>query len=198
MNHLAHFHLASIAGQENTQGLILGALQADYTKGPLSQTIDADLAQGILLHRQIDGFTDQHPALLKLRQAFSRPLRRYAGVLTDLSFDHFLAHNWALYDDRDLTEFCHGIYQILAGDNQRLCPDTRKMAERLNQYQVLTRYRKWSTIAISAQWVGQRFSRGNPFDDVSVELDALYPQIEQSFLSFYPELMQRFRIDIKL
>lgn len=191
MNHLAHFHLASIADTESPDGLILGALQADYTKGILAENMDRDLARGIQLHRQIDAFTDQHPELLPLRNAFDKPLRRYAGVLTDLSFDHFLAKNWASHDDRALPDFCDQVYALLQAHMHRLCPRTNIMAGRLAEYRVLTRYRDWSMVAASAIRLGERFSRGNPFLDVAPELDRLYPQMERSFANFYPQLVDR-------
>jgi len=39
---------------------------------------------------RIDAFTDMHPVLSEARGALPAPLRRYAGILMDVYFDHLL------------------------------------------------------------------------------------------------------------
>ena len=43
--------------------------------------------RGVQLHRAIDAYTDSHPVIEQLRRDLPTHLRRYAGILIDLSFD---------------------------------------------------------------------------------------------------------------
>ena len=86
MNFLAHFHLAW-----PDEGLIAGGLEGDFYKGPLRDDLPEAVARGVQLHRAIDAYTDQHPALKELRAELPPHLRRFAGIVIDLSFDHFLS-----------------------------------------------------------------------------------------------------------
>ena len=189
MNHLAHFHLA-----HPDSGLILGGLLADYYKGPVSASLDDDLVLGVTLHRSIDAFTDEHPALFSCRGHFPPELRRFAGILMDLSFDHYLARHWSTFSDDDLGEFCERTYAVLRGGRGRLCKQSRTMAQRMEQYDLLGHYRHWATVAKVAERIGSRFSRGNPFVAIDSQLDLLYTRMEQAFLEFYPELIAHARL----
>lgn len=188
MNHLAHFHLA-----HHKEGLVVGALLADYIKGPLADDIPADLAAGIRLHRRIDSFTDTHPLLTEGRANFPRSLRRYAGVLIDLSFDHFLARHWREYHHQSLDEFSQSVYAQLHRNRARMNPPANEMATRMQEYDLLARYREWAMVAQVAERIGRRFSRGNPFTGVHELLDPQYAALADIFTQFYPELLEHSR-----
>ena len=50
---------------------------------------------GIRLHRAIDTFTDQHPVVRRSTQRLREAgYGKYAGVISDMFLDHFLAHNF--------------------------------------------------------------------------------------------------------
>ncbi|NCF19921.1 MAG: ACP phosphodiesterase, partial [Haliea sp.] len=100
MNFLAHFHLAW-----PDAGLVAGGLEGDYYKGPLRGDLPAAIERGVRLHRAIDAYTDRHPVLEQLRRQFPERLRRYAGILIDISFDHYLSRHWSSFSDIPLGEF---------------------------------------------------------------------------------------------
>ena len=98
MNFLAHFQLAW-----PDEGLVLGALEGDYYKGPLGSELPGDLARGVRLHRAIDAYTDNHAAVAQLRRGFPSGLRRYAGILIDLGFDHYLTQHWHSFSSAGIS-----------------------------------------------------------------------------------------------
>ena len=53
---------------------------------------------------------------------YPRPFRRYAGIITDLAYDHELAKNWSDYMEEDLRAFDDGVRQMLSR-HQELLPD---------------------------------------------------------------------------
>ena len=184
MNFLAHFHLAW-----PDEGLVAGGLEGDYYKGPVGSDLPAPIARGVRLHRAIDAYTDSHPLVVQLRRSFPDNLRRYAGILIDLSFDHYLSKYWHDYSDIPLQEFNAGIYRALAAQEQALSAGSRRMLARMLEHDILGLYRDWETVPASAARVGQRFRRGNPLADVGADLDPVRDLLEQAFLGFYPELL---------
>ena len=183
MNFLAHFHLAW-----PDDGLVAGGLEGDYYKGPLRGELPSAIEQGVKLHRAIDAYTDQHPAVEALRREFPPSLRRYAGILIDLSFDHYLSLHWTQFADMDLLDFNQHIYRILQSQQEHLSPGSRRMLGRLVEYDILALYRNWDTVPASAARIGERFKRHNPFIEVDTLLSPGRPRLEQAFLAFYPEL----------
>ena len=183
MNFLAHFHLAW-----PDPGLVAGGLEGDYRKGPVTATSGDPLAHGILLHRAIDAYTDDHPVVRDARGQFPPELRRYAGILIDLSFDHFLTRHWDTHSDIPLPEFARTVYSQLGEAENELSQGALRMARWLAEMDVLTRYDVWESVPASAERIGRRFKRGNPLKDIAPTLDPVAPLLEQAYLDFYPDL----------
>ena len=66
----------------------------DFVKGLIDEQYSPGIRTGIVLHRKVDSFSDQHPIVLQSRARVRQPYRRYTGVLIDMFFDHFLAVHW--------------------------------------------------------------------------------------------------------
>ena len=183
MNFLAHFHLAW-----PDEGLVAGGLEGDYYKGPLGNDLPDAIAQGVRMHRAIDAYTDAHPLVAQLRRDFPPNLRRYAGILIDLSFDHYLSKYWNDYCDIPLAQFNTGVYRALQTHEHALSNGSRRMLARMLEYDILGLYLDWETVPASAARIGERFRRGNPLANVGPELAPARDMLEQAFLGFYPEL----------
>ena len=185
MNYLAHFHLAWPDEQ-----LVLGGLEGDFYRGLLRGDLPTGLEAGIALHRAIDAYTDSHAAVAELRRQFPGSLRRFAGILIDLSFDHSLTRHWERYSALPLTEFNQQVMHILGSNRALLSADAAAMAQRIEQYDILSLYQHWETVPRSAARIGERFARENPFLDIDDILLELQPAIEHTFLTFYPDLVE--------
>jgi acyl carrier protein phosphodiesterase len=184
VNFLAHFHLAW-----PDEGLVLGGLEGDYLKGPLHGGLPGDLERGIKLHRAIDAYTDGHPLILQLRRELPASLRRYAGILIDLSFDHYLSRHWGDFSALPLAEFNSGVYDTLTARQAILSEGARGMLARLVEYDVLSLYLEWDNVLATAARIGQRLQRRNPLvQNLDLELSPAQDTLEQAFLKFYPQL----------
>lgn len=183
MNFLAHFHLAW-----PDEGLVAGGLEGDYCKGLLRGELPRPIERGVALHRAIDAYTDNHPVIRQLRRDFPVHLRRYAGILIDLSFDHYLSRYWSKYSDVPLPAFNQEIYRTLQDHQHDLSAGSRRMLARLVEYDILNLYHDWETVPASAARIGERFKRHNPFTNLERELAPARDSIEQAFLAFYPDL----------
>jgi len=69
-----------------------------------------EVVEAAALHREIDRFTDAHPVFARSCVRVPPPHRRYAGILTDLFYDHCLALRWDRYDARPLARFIDQAY----------------------------------------------------------------------------------------
>ena len=185
MNFLAHFQLAW-----PDEGLVLGALEGDYYKGPLGSELPNDLARGVRLHRAIDAYTDNHAAVAELRRGFPSGLRRYAGILIDLGFDHYLTQHWHSFSTASLPEFNREVLRTLTGGSDHLSAGSRQMLARLDEYDILNCYHEWQAVTGSAERIGERFRRGNPLVAIEQDMEPLREGMEDAFLEFYPQLQE--------
>lgn len=183
MNFLAHFHLAW-----PDEALIVGGLEGDYFKGVLPGNLSSGLERGVRLHRAIDAYTDAHPTIQQLREDLPSGLRRYAGILIDLSFDHYLSLHWSRFSAISLQDFSIVVYRTLLDHEADLSEGARRMTARLVEHNVLNLYQEWDTVVASAARIGERFKRENPFTDIERALSPAKGQLEEAFLNFYPQL----------
>ncbi|RZK26682.1 MAG: DUF479 domain-containing protein, partial [Hymenobacter sp.] len=107
MNFLAHLYLAGPEAAAPTYaGHLLGQFIADSVPGRQLAGYQPEVQAGIRMHRAIDTFTDQHPVVrrstARLRAAGAG---KYAGVVADVFYDHFLAANFQEFSAESLPAF---------------------------------------------------------------------------------------------
>lgn len=108
MNYLAHLYLSG-----ESEKLLVGNFIGDYVKGNRYLQYHDEIAKGIILHRHIDSFTDQHPKHLEAKHFFRNDFGHYAGILVDFTYDHFLASNWNSYSETSLSWFAKHVHSVL-------------------------------------------------------------------------------------
>ena len=115
MNYLGHAYLSF-----NSPQILVGNMISDFIKGSDKFLFSGNVQKGIALHRQIDEFTDFHPATKKAMEVFRPYYRLYSGPIMDILYDHFLANDKNLFDDVSLKEFSAGIYRHLETSSTQL------------------------------------------------------------------------------
>jgi acyl carrier protein phosphodiesterase len=108
MNFLAHLYLSG-----DDEKMITGNFIGDYVKGKDFLKYPQPIRKGIILHRQIDNFTDNHPVFREVKKLFRIDFSLYSGVITDLILDHFLASHWEKYSEESLRQFSRRIHAVL-------------------------------------------------------------------------------------
>lgn len=88
MNYLAHARLSF-----NDPLLLAGNLISDFVKGARQYQYPVGIQKGIRLHREIDAFTDAHPAVKQMKLLFYQDYGRYAGAFADVCMDYYLAND---------------------------------------------------------------------------------------------------------
>ena len=100
MNYLVHLLLPG----ESTS-ILVGNFIGDSGHGKQFSTLDPAMQRGILLHRAIDRFTATHPVIRRSKQRAQTVTGRYASVVIDVFYDHFLARDWAFHHAMSLPEY---------------------------------------------------------------------------------------------
>ena len=92
MNYLAHIFLSG-----SSEEILIGNFIGDYVKGRDYLNYPAQIKKGILLHRRIDSFTDSHKIVHQSMSYFAPQYHKYAGIIIDILYDHYLIKNWDRY-----------------------------------------------------------------------------------------------------
>jgi len=108
MNFLAHAYLSF-----NDPGVLTGNMISDFVKGKKQFDYPGDIQQGIMLHRLIDTFTDEHPATHAAKEPFRAAYRLYSGAIIDVIYDHFLANDPDEFPGATLAAFSRQTYSTL-------------------------------------------------------------------------------------
>lgn len=110
LNYLAHLFLA-----EDHAASRIGNLLGDFVTGrPEKINLPPEVVAGIIRHRAIDRFTDEHPAVIEGRKHFTGERRRFSNAILDICFDHFLARTWQQFHPLPLRRFLDQCYDELA------------------------------------------------------------------------------------
>ena len=186
LNYLAHLLLA-----EATPASRVGNLLGDFATGwpeSLRERFPAAVVAGIVRHRAIDGYTDSHPVMARLRECVAPPRRRFAGVIVDLIYDHFLTRYWADYSPQPLAEFVRDCNQALRENRAILPPELGETLEERIADRWLEHYGTDAGLADVFRRVALRRASFAPVREAIGDLQGHRAEFEAGFREFFPEL----------
>ncbi|MBS1812892.1 MAG: DUF479 domain-containing protein [Acidobacteria bacterium] len=183
MNYLAHLFLA-----DNTPESLVGAMLGDFVKGTAKNNYSPVIQRNIELHRSIDSYTDAHPIVRESKTVVAAERRRYAGVLLDIFYDHFLATHWHRFSPVDLPTFTQNAYTVLHQHHALLPEKLQRMLPFMRAEDWLASYRKVEWVDVTLQRMSKRLRRGDSLASGIAELQTHYDRFEADFLAFFPDL----------
>ncbi len=183
MNYLAH---AFLSGQD--EDLLVGNFIGDAVKGKAINGYPATIRRGIRLHRAIDEYTDRHPVYRQSRSRLSGRYRHYAGVLTDIFYDHFLARNWQQYHHDPLPVYTHWVYAVLARQAAALPERVNYMLQFMVPQNWLLNYANLTGIQKVLSGMARRTTFESGMENALDELQQYYTELEEEFATFFPQL----------
>ena len=192
MNFLSHIYLSG-----NSEGLILGNFIADSVKGSDMNQFSSEIQKGIILHRKIDSFTDSHPIVARSKQRLREKYKKYASVIIDIYYDHYLAKNWNIYSDVELQIFIKNIYTIIKKNHFILPEKSAQFTKYMLQHDILFAYSKLEGIEKVLQGMARRATFESKMEHAIHDLKEHYLLFENEFKLFFPELIQFVKIDIE-
>ncbi len=183
MNYLAHLYLSG-----DDEKIKVGNFIGDYVKGKQHENFEPAIQYGVLLHRQIDTFTDQHQKIKEATNFFRARYGRYSGIVIDIIFDHFLAKNWNDYSDETLRNFSKHTYATLLSHFSILPNRVKLFLPFLIQHRRLESYAHFEGLHESMEIMARRTSLPNEADFALQVLHSNYSSLQSIFSSFFAEL----------
>jgi acyl carrier protein phosphodiesterase len=168
--------------------VLAGNLFSDFVKGRRQYDFPPGIRRGIVLHRLIDGFTDDHPQVHEAKQIFRPLYRLYSGAFIDVAFDHFLANDAREFTDESLLAFSKKVYR-LAEQNVTWFPARfAGMFPYMKKQNWLYDYRGQQGIFNSFEGLVRRAAYiSESLPAVKLMLDN-YDYLQQCYAAFWPEL----------
>lgn len=188
MNFLAHLYLSG-DNVDTRMGNFIG----DYVKGRYLDHYADGVQKGIFIHRAIDFYTDTHPATFEVRQLFREGYRKYAGVVVDVFFDHFLARYWATFSPFPLKGFTRKFYYQMILRYRDLPMKVRVVLPLLIQTNRLYSYHKVEGVEQTLQIMSRVTSLPDRTEFAIETLMYNYSFIRDQFLIFFPDIIDYIR-----
>ena len=184
MNFLAHVFLG------NAQpSAIVGQLCGDFVRGSALDGFSVPVQAAIRHHRAVDSFTDRHEINLAARELFSSPHRRFAGIIVDVVYDHFLAMDWDRYSDVPLEQYVALVHESLASHQSMLPATLKRFAPILESEEILQNNRHRAHIDLTLRRLSQRRKSMQPLATAAPHLWRNEARLKQAFDEFFPELI---------
>ncbi len=185
MNYLAHIYLSG-----DSDEIILGNFIGDFVKGNKYQQYPEQVAFGIRLHRSIDLFTDQHPNVRKSIDLLKPGYGRYAGIVTDVFFDHFLAANWNEYSTITLRQFSKHAHAVFLSHFRLLPFQVKQFLPFLIQNKRFESYARRESMFQVLEIMSRRTSLPANSEWAMLILNQEYDRFETLFRSFFAEMIE--------
>ena len=185
MNFLAHIYLSG-----DSDEIKVGNFIGDYVKGRNYEKYPGLVRKGIVMHREIDTFTDLHPIVGQSKSHLKRRFRRYSGVIVDIFYDHFLASEWQMFSRHSLPQYVIDMYEILVS-NYFILPNEIKT---FLPFFIINNWLESYTSIEGIEGVLRRMTRRTSLPNETTfaisELRNNYSTFRDEFLRFFPELIE--------
>ena len=191
MNFLAHLFLSGTPASTTYSDVLFGNFIADSVPGRQLDAYPPAVQTGIRLHRAIDTFTDQHPVVRRSTQRLRLAgYGKYAGVISDMFLDHFLARNFPEFSPETLPDFTRRVYTQLQAREAEMPPRVQQFFPHLVLHNWLLGYAETAGIGRALSGLSRRASAGSGMETAVAELERNYEEYEADFRAFFPELQQ--------
>ncbi len=185
MNFLAHIYLS-----DENDLLTIGNFIGDFVKGNSYKEFPEEVQKGIHLHRAIDSFTDSHEIVSISKQRLWDKYRHYAGVITDIYYDHFLASKWEHFHEVKLEQYTQDFYGLMDRQRENLPDKVNYVMHHMKRDNWLYSYRNIEGIGKVLDGMSRRTKFDSKMDESIHDLKNDYALYEKDFDSFFPELQQ--------
>ncbi|MCX7985615.1 MAG: ACP phosphodiesterase [Bacteroidales bacterium] len=184
MNFLAHLYLSG-----SNDEIRLGNFIGDYVKGNEYKKYPIEVRKGILLHRQIDYFTDSHPIVRRHKSLFYQKYHKYSGIVTDILYDHFLSTQWNRFSDESLSEYIDQMYKWIEQNVDRFPTDLQRIVPSLLKNQWLRSYVTLEGFESVLIGMSKGTSLPAEHEFALLIIRKHYEEIRHDFLAYFGELI---------
>ncbi|GJH41325.1 ACP phosphodiesterase [Capnocytophaga sp. HP1101] len=184
MNFLAHIYLSG----EGDELLTIGNFIADTVRGKEYLQYPEAMQRGILLHREIDTFTDAHPVFRQSKHRLVPTYNHYAGVLVDIFYDYCLAKNWNQYSSESLERYAERFYNSLQRHQHLLSNKAQNLSKYIIAERWLESYQTVEGIASILYPMDRRTGFVSKMQYAAEDLQRDEKLYEEEFTQFFKEI----------
>lgn len=185
MNYLAHILLS---GKDDE--ILIGNFAGDFVKGKRWKDLPEKVGQGVILHRFIDSYADDHDVSMGLKKLLHPVIGKWAGVALDVLYDHILAKQWRLYGIGDLDQFSRSAYQRMQKSRELLPERALPLLEAMSGTNWLLSYADFETIPRVFAAMERRIGgNANLFPAAATYLEN-EETFDRGFSTFFPDLQR--------
>jgi acyl carrier protein phosphodiesterase len=188
MNYLAHIFLSG-----NDTEIMIGNILEDFVVGninhPRNQHLPERIKLGVQLHRQIDTMTDCHPDVRACTLLFRPKFGKYAPIITDVLFDHYIIKHWNTFSKESFDNFRPRVYNSLSKYPEIQPIKMQNIIESMKKHDWLKNYAEDWGLVKAFEGLNKKINK--PDIDLTnslVEFKENYDLIGEKFLSFFKEL----------
>ena len=185
MNFLAHIYLSG-----SNDNIAIGNFISDSIRGNKYKTFPKEIQKGILLHREIDTFTDAHPIFRQSTKRLHKNYSHYSGVIVDIFYDHYLAKNWSKYSDIPIEEYTIHFYEILQAKFDILPLKVQRLMPYMISGNWLLSYANIEGINKVLEGMNSRTKYVSKMNLAVNDLKEYYTEFEVEFTLFFDELIK--------
>lgn len=169
---------------------MVGNFIADAVKGKKYLNYDAEISKGIIMHREIDTYTDAHAIVKHSKSFFREHYGLFSSILIDVFYDHFLAKNWGDYSDQSLSTFAVHAYHVFE-KYLHIMPDrNRMMFPYMREQNWLLNYANLNGIQQSMNGMSRRIKNHPGIEHATEELQLHYEELQLDFKNYFPKLIE--------
>ncbi len=184
MNFLAHLFLS---GED--EELLLGNFIADSVKGKQHEQYKTGIARGIRLHRLIDTYTDTHALVRQTKERLRPVYRKFAPVIADMYYDHFLASGFHNFSKEPLEAYATKVYALINANFDILPARVQHFFPYMVRQNWLLSYAEVEGITQALRGMSRRTSFVSGMETAGEELHLHYNAYASDFHLFFPELI---------
>ena len=194
MNYLGHLVLSG-----NDSEILFGNFIADSIKGNSYTKWSEKIQKGILLHRFIDNFTDNHHHYLLGKRRFYEKFPKMGGIVNDILYDQLLwnyeSKNQTLQINKEIIRF----YKILDNYSYKMPEKIKNLYKYMRRDDWLNNYQYENGMKKMLKRMGKRISYSKNLDlsfeiyknsilDYEKEFELFYKDIKEKTSSFLCKL----------
>jgi acyl carrier protein phosphodiesterase len=183
MNYLAHLYLSGTDHE-----IMTGNFIGDHVKGKNYDGFSEGIIKGIELHRAIDTFTDAHAAVGESKARLRPAFHKYAPVIVDVFYDHFLAAGWKKYSSIKLSDYTKFTYEVILRRKEIIPERALRMLSHMVPHNWLLNYAHLEGINKALTGMASRTTFNSGMEKATQWLEKDYDLYKEEFELFFPDL----------
>lgn len=184
MNFLAHAYLSF-----HDHGILAGNMISDFVKGKKKFDLPMPIQKGIVLHRAIDQYTDDHLTNRELKLIFKPYYGLYASPILDVLYDYFLATDPAIFTEDSLLKFSIDTYDELETNNDHFPERFARMFPYMKSQNWLYHYRFHDGVRNSLGGLARRAKYLAETEKAFLLFETHHETLRAGYNNFFPDLL---------